>query len=75
MQGEKMDVVKASAIQVLRNLRPQDILSVVAFSDRAEVIIPASYQQDRPRLEAKVQMIQLPAQQRCFRDLSWAPKK
>jgi Ca-activated chloride channel family protein len=49
--------VKASAIQVLRNLRQQDILSVVAFSDRAEVIIPASYQQDRPRLEAKIQMI------------------
>jgi len=58
MQGEKMDVVKASAIQVLRNLRPQDILSVVAFSDRAEVIIPASYHQDRQRLEAKIQLIQ-----------------
>ena len=58
MQGEKMDMVKATAIQVLRNLRPQDILSVVAFSDRAEVIIPAAYQQDRIRLEAKIQMIQ-----------------
>ncbi|HXQ36415.1 MAG TPA: DnaJ domain-containing protein, partial [Anaerolineales bacterium] len=58
MQGEKMDIVKASAIQVLRNLRPQDILSVVAFSDRAEVIVPASYQQDRQRLEAKIQLIQ-----------------
>jgi len=58
MQGEKMDVVKAAAIQVLRNLRPQDILSVVTFSDRAEVVIPASYYQERSRLEAKVQMIQ-----------------
>ena len=58
MQGEKMDTVKSVAIQVLRNLRPQDILSVVAFSDRAEVIIPASYLQDRQRLEAKIQMIQ-----------------
>ena len=58
MKGEKMDIVKASAIQVLRNLRQHDILSVVAFSDRAEVIIPASYQQDRSRLEAKIQMIQ-----------------
>src|SRR6266545_3844639 len=29
MQGEKMDVVKSAAIQVLRNLRPQDILSIV----------------------------------------------
>ena len=58
MRGEKMDTVKSAAIQVLRNLRPQDILSVVAFSDRAEVIIPASYLQDRTRLEAKIQMIQ-----------------
>lgn len=57
MQGEKMDIVKATAIQVLRNLRTQDILSVVTFSDRAEVIIPASYHQERARLEAKVQMI------------------
>ncbi|HKG54455.1 MAG TPA: VWA domain-containing protein, partial [Anaerolineales bacterium] len=57
MQGEKMDIVKATAIQVLRNLRLQDILSVVAFSDRAEVIIPASYHEDKTRLEAKIQMI------------------
>ncbi|RPI96809.1 MAG: VWA domain-containing protein [Chloroflexi bacterium] len=58
MQGEKMDTVKATAIQVLRNLRPQDILSVVAFSDRAEVIVPAAYHQDKIRLEAKIQMVQ-----------------
>ncbi|HET9591197.1 MAG TPA: DnaJ domain-containing protein [Anaerolineales bacterium] len=58
MQGEKMDTVKSAALQVLRNLRQQDILSVVAFSDRAEVIIPAAYLQDRARLEAKIQMIQ-----------------
>ncbi|NWG06965.1 MAG: DnaJ domain-containing protein [Chloroflexi bacterium] len=58
MQGEKMDMVKATAIQVLRNLRPQDILSVVTFSDRAEAIIPAAFYQERSRLEAKIQMIQ-----------------
>ena len=57
MLGEKMDTVKATAIQVLRNLRPQDILSVIAFSDRAEVIIPAAYHQERTRLEAQIQMI------------------
>ncbi|HQU36619.1 MAG TPA: DnaJ domain-containing protein [Anaerolineales bacterium] len=58
MQGAKMDTVKATAIQVLRNLRPQDILSVVTFSDRAEVVIPAAYHLDRARLESRVQMIQ-----------------
>jgi Ca-activated chloride channel family protein len=58
MKGEKMDIVKATAIQVLRNLRPQDVLSVVTFSDRAEVIIPAAYHPEKTRLEAMVQMIQ-----------------
>ncbi len=58
MRGQKMDVVKATAIQVLRNLRPQDILSVVAFSDRAEVIIPAAYHQERSRLESRIHAIQ-----------------
>jgi len=58
MQGEKMDMVKAAAIQVLRSLRPQDVFSVVAFSDRAEVIIPATIMMDRTRLEGRIQMMQ-----------------
>ncbi|HJS17267.1 MAG TPA: VWA domain-containing protein [Anaerolineales bacterium] len=58
MQGEKMDMVKAAAIQVLRNLRPQDVLSIVTFSDRAEIVIPATFYEERTRLEAKIQMIQ-----------------
>ncbi|HZM24674.1 MAG TPA: VWA domain-containing protein [Anaerolineales bacterium] len=75
MQGEKMDIVKASAIQVLRNLRPQDILSVVAFSDRAEVIVPASYQQDRQRLEAKIQLIQPTGATEMYQGLELAVKE
>jgi len=58
MKGVKMDVVKTTAIQLMRNLRPRDVLSVVAFSDRAEVMVPAALQSDRTRLEARIQMIQ-----------------
>jgi Ca-activated chloride channel homolog len=75
MKGEKMDVVKATAIQVLRNLRQQDILSVVAFSDRAEVIIPASYHQDRSRLEARIQMIQPSGGTEIFQGLEAGAKE
>lgn len=57
MKDEKMDVVKNAAIKVIRNLRPQDIFSVVTFSDRAEVIIPASYTTDKGRLEARIRML------------------
>lgn len=58
MEGEKMDVVKGAASQLMRALRPQDIFSVVAFSDRAEVIIPAAFQVDRAKLENRILMIQ-----------------
>ena len=75
MQGEKMDVVKATAIQVLRNLRPQDILSVVTFSDRAEVIIPAAFHQERGRLEARVQMIQPSGATEMFQGLDMGAKE
>ena len=75
MKGEKMDVLKATAVQVLRNLRQQDILSVVAFSDRAEVIIPASYHQDRSRLEARIQMIQPSGGTEIFQGLEAGAKE
>ena len=57
MQGEKMDTLKATAIQLLRNLRPQDVLSIVAFSDRAEVIVPASISLDKRKQEGHIQMM------------------
>jgi len=58
MKDEKMDVLKNAAIKVMRNLRSQDIFSVVTFSDRAEVLIPASYPYDKRKLEARIQMLQ-----------------
>ncbi|MCQ3937193.1 MAG: hypothetical protein DPW18_09115 [Chloroflexi bacterium] len=58
MQGEKMDTLKATAIQLLRSLRPQDVLSIVAFSDRAEVIVPASISLDKKKQEGRIQMMQ-----------------
>lgn len=57
MQGEKMDILKATAIQLLRSLRPQDVLSVVAFSDRAEVIVPAAISLDKRKQEGNIQMM------------------
>jgi len=40
MQGARMDMVKASAMQLIRQFRPQDMFSVITFSDRAELLIP-----------------------------------
>lgn len=70
MQGEKMDMVKATAIQLLRGLRSEDVLSVVAFSDNAEVIIPASVEADRKKQEGRIQMIQPSGATEIFKGLN-----
>jgi len=72
MKDEKMDVLKNAAIKVMRNLRSQDIFSVVTFSDRAEVLIPASYPNDKRKLEARIQMLQPSGGTEIFQGLSAA---
>ncbi len=58
MQGANMDTVKATAIQIMRKMKPQDIFSVVTFSDRAEQVIPASRSADLGKQEARIHMLQ-----------------
>ena len=41
MQGSRLDQVKASVLHVIDNLRENDTCAVVAFSDKAEVVVPA----------------------------------
>jgi Ca-activated chloride channel family protein len=57
MQGPKMDMAKASAIKLLHQLGPDDIFSLVRFSDRAEVAIPASRQVDIRRSEMQIRTL------------------
>ena len=42
MQGSSIATVQTTAIEIMRRLKPQDVLSVVAFSDRAETLISAA---------------------------------
>ncbi len=57
MKGERMDMIKASAFRLLRKLNSQDNITVVAFSDRAEVVVPATQLSDLPRIEQKISLL------------------
>lgn len=57
MNGARMDMVKANAVNLIRQLRPDDMISIVAFSDRSETIIPPTRVGDISRFEAKIQGI------------------
>jgi Ca-activated chloride channel family protein len=72
MQGEKIEVVKYAAVQLLRSLRAQDIFSVVAFSDKAEVLVASAYQGDRNKQESSVQTLQASGGTEIFQGLEAA---
>ncbi len=42
MRGERMDMVRSNISKLVRSMRPKDKLTIVAFSDKAEVIVPIS---------------------------------
>ena len=57
MSGNRLNTVKDTATQIIHSLNPEDILSVVTFNDRAEVIIPATRNQNLNMLTAKISII------------------
>ena len=75
MKGERLDMVKATAIQLIRKLRPQDVLSIVAFSDRAEVVVPASVNMDKRSQEGRIQMIQASGSTEIYQGLETGLKE
>lgn len=57
MKGERMDMVKASAFRLLKKLNQQDTITIVSFSDRAEVVVPSVRPTDLLRIEQKISLL------------------
>jgi Ca-activated chloride channel family protein len=70
MAGVRLEKVKIAAYQIIDNLSPDDILSVVTFNDRADVIIPATTVRDKPALKARVSMMLASGGTEIFHGLS-----
>ena len=57
MQGVWMDMVKSTAIELARQMRQNDILSLVTFNDRAEILISGGTSDDYNRISSSIRMI------------------
>ena len=57
MHGARMDMVKSAAIELVRQTTPEDIISIVAFSDRAEILVKSGKTLERHDIETQIQMI------------------
>lgn len=54
MQGTRLDQVKAAARLVIQQLNQDDIISIITFSDRAEVLSPAGHLHNRNLLSRRL---------------------
>ncbi len=57
MQGEVMDNLKATSIELVRQLRARDVLSIVSFNDKAQVVVPGGMRTDRSKIETSIRML------------------
>jgi Ca-activated chloride channel family protein len=58
MTGAKIEKAKQAAMQLVDRLRPDDIFSLVMFSDEARVVVPAQHIEDKDVLKEKIEGIE-----------------
>lgn len=58
MRGRRLANVRAAAAMLVEQLAPDDYLSVIAFSDRASVVVPSGRQQDKAEILNKIRQIE-----------------
>lgn len=57
MTGAKLEKTRQAAMQLVDRLAPDDTFSLVVFSDRAEVLVPAQYVEDKESLRRRIEGI------------------
>ncbi|HLU08492.1 MAG TPA: VWA domain-containing protein [Oceanobacillus sp.] len=70
MSGTRLDKVKIAAHQIIDQLTPEDVFSVVSFNDHADVVIPATTVTDKPALKARISMMMASGGTEIFKGLS-----
>jgi len=58
MTGAKLEKTKQAAMQLVDRLAPNDIFSLVIFSDQARVLVPAQKVEDKDALKGKIESIE-----------------
>lgn len=70
MKGERLSRVKSAANLVIEKLGAGDAVSLITYSDRAEVVFPSTQLADRRPLQAKVMGIQASGGTEIYQGLS-----
>ncbi len=70
MKGQRLDQVRSAVLTILRDLQPEDTASIVAFSDKAEVVISPTQAKDLAAARARLSLLQADGGTEIARGLS-----
>jgi len=57
MRGQRLDRVRAATLTILNDMQPEDDVSIISFSDRAEVIISPEQAKDLKTARARLSLL------------------
>lgn len=69
MKGERIEMVKSNILQLIKHLKPNDMICIVAFSDRAEVIVPPTRSSELVKVESRINQLETFGSTELFRGL------
>lgn len=72
MKGDRIGMVKANLIRLLDHLDKRDLLSIVTFSDDAQVLLPPTHLVNKDIIETKISMISVSGATEIRKGLSTA---
>ncbi len=70
MHGARMERVKTAISNLINNLAPDDVISIISFSDRAQVVQPSGRAFNKTGIIAKVRSIQTSGGTEIYQGLS-----
>ena len=69
MKGARLDVLKATAIELIRRLRPQDTVSIISFDDKADVSLAAGSHINIRKAEGRIHALRASGGTEIFKGL------
>ena len=69
MRGARLNIVKATAIELIRQLRSKDTISIIAFDDRADIALPAGAHINIRKAEGRIHALHASGGTEIFKGL------
>jgi len=69
MKGARLEIVKATAIELIRQIQSRDTVSIITFNDKAYVALPASSHINARQAEARIRALQATGGTEIFQGL------